>query len=195
MNLQNKENWIEKMETLVEEQLETSTKIFQNLAEEALIFSDSGNWSITACLDHLNSYAAFYLPRIKKVLESSKSEKDTSSIRLSWIGSYFINMMKPVENGKKFKAIKKHYPNVQNAAPYQIVAEFIDYLEEIQEILLKARGKDLNKGSISSSISSLVLLRPCDAIEFLLVHNQRHVIQAKYQLKAYQDLHPKKKEN
>ncbi|WP_373522739.1 DinB family protein [Aquiflexum sp.] len=187
MKSQNKEYWIEKMENLVEEQLEASTKIFQNLHEEALVFSDSRTWSAAACIDHLNSYFNYYLPRIKKVMASQKPINDPTSIKLSWIGVYFIKMMKPIENGKKFKAMKKHYPNIQSTDPHQIVANFIHNLEEMLLILSQANQIDLNRGSFRSSISPLVNLRPCDTIEFLLVHNQRHLIQAKNQLKEYRN--------
>lgn len=188
MKPQNKAHWIEKMENLVEEQIETSTKIFQNLSEEALDFSGIGTWSAAACLDHLNSYSDYYLPRIKKVLSSQKPTDDPNFIKLSWIGSYFINMMKPIENGKKFKAMKKHFPNVHPIDPHQIVANFIHNLEEMTLILSQAKNIDLNKGKIRSSISSLVNLRLCDTIEFLLVHNQRHIIQAKKQVKEYHEV-------
>lgn len=187
MKPQNKEQWTEKMENMVEEQIETSTKIFQNLPEEALNFSGFGTWSAAACLDHLNSYSEYYLPRIKKVLSSQKPIDNSTFIKLSWIGSYFINMMRPNENRKKFKAMKKHFPNVLSTDPHQIVANFIYHLEEMLLILSKAKHIDLNRGSISSSISPMIKLRPCDTIEFLLVHNQRHIIQAKKQVKEYQN--------
>ncbi|WP_194778433.1 DinB family protein [Pararhodonellum marinum] len=189
MKLQNKETWIEKMEKMVEEQIAASTKIFQNLPEEALLFSVAEAWSAAACIDHLNSYAAFYLPRVKKVLATQRQTKDSTPIKLSWLGTYFITMMKPVENGKKFKAMKKHYPNAITNNPHKIVADFIQYLEEILVMLSRARFSNLNRGRIGSSISHLLRLRPCDTIEFLLVHNERHLIQAKKQVKAYQNHH------
>jgi hypothetical protein len=185
MSLLNKETWIRTMETLVEEQLSSSTKIFQNLPEEVLSFSETGEWSVKECLVHLNSYASFYFPRITKALESQKSSSNNKPIRKSWIGSYFIKMMAPKENGKKYKALKRHLPNPNASDPYQNVADFIQYLEDLLTILSLARKYDPNKGRVTSSISPIINLKPCDAIEFVLVHNQRHLIQAQKQIKKF----------
>lgn len=183
MSLLNKETWINKMETLVEEQLSSSTKILQNLPKEVLSFSETGEWSVNECLLHLNSYSSFYIPRITKALQSQKSSSNNEPIRKSWIGSYFIKMMAPKENGKKYKALKRHLPNPNASDPYQSVADFIQYLEELLVILSLAKKYNPNKRRVTSSISPFIKLKPCDAIEFVLVHNQRHLIQAQKQIK------------
>ncbi|HSI78169.1 MAG TPA: DinB family protein [Lunatimonas sp.] len=187
MSLQNKLDWVEKMEAMVEEQFDASIKIFQNLPEDALLFSDAGEWSIAACLDHLNSYSSHYMPRIKKALKHDELAMNDFPVEKSWIGSYFIRMMEPKEDGKKYKAIKKHLPNLNTLDPYKNVADFIQALEELDAILQLAKKCDPNKGKVTSSLSPLIRLKPVDAIEFVLVHNKRHLVQAKKQIKKFQN--------
>ncbi|EON78365.1 hypothetical protein ADIS_1228 [Lunatimonas lonarensis] len=182
---QSKTDWISKMEALVEEQLQTSTEVFQNLPEEILLYSQSGEWSVAGCLEHLNTYAAHYLPRIQGRLAPEPESQWNAPVRKSWLASYFIRMMEPSENGKKYKAVKKHQPQRHREDPYQSVATFIDSLETVQQILYVATNTNLNKGRVATSISPLVGLTPGEAIEFLLVHNQRHIAQAKAQLAMF----------
>jgi len=187
MNSQSKTQWISQMEALVEEQLQTSTEVFQNLPEDILIYSNTGEWSVCQCLEHLNTYAAHYLPRIQAKLNPLANYEPEAPVRKSWLAAYFIRMMAPSENGKKYKAIKKHQPNRHRNDPYQPVAVFIDTLETVQQILHVATNTNLNSGRVTTSISPLVSLSPGEAIEFLLVHNQRHIVQAQAQIARFQN--------
>jgi uncharacterized damage-inducible protein DinB len=171
--------FIEKLELELEAQLQEALKVFQNLPEDTLIKSAAnGGWSIAECFEHLNTYAEFYQPRIRKALAGNKPINFQVSFNHSWIGQYFITMMDASKSKKKYKAIKKHRPMaIKN--PHEVLAKFIQHLEDLVELLKAAHSKELQKIKISTSLSSFIKMNAGDTLQFLLTHNRRHINQAK----------------
>jgi hypothetical protein len=176
---QSHQEFLLQVEEQLEAQLAEVISVFQNLSEDRLLQpADNGGWSIAECLEHLNTYAVFYLPRIKKALAKAPAIDGTAAFRHGFLGNYFINTMDPSQNTKKYKAMKKHRP-VVITDPYPVVSRFIQYMEELLEMLQQAGNKNLMKTSVSTSISPLIKITVGDALQFMLTHNHRHLEQAR----------------
>ncbi|HKG67490.1 MAG TPA: hypothetical protein VKA92_01385, partial [Segetibacter sp.] len=78
-------------------QMAPSVKLLQPLG--------ANQWSAAQCLEHLNSYARYYLPEIEKAIETGKQNKWLAAEQFTagWIGNYFTNLMMPERDGKKMK--------------------------------------------------------------------------------------------
>lgn len=175
--------FINQLENEIENQLKEVLTVFQNLPESILLQpSATGGWSIAQCFEHLNTYAEFYLPRIKKSLAQSTALSTPTLFKHTWLGDYFIKMMDIEKSKKKYKAIKRHHPN-RIDSPHSVISTFIGHTESLLMMLKEANSKDLRKIYIGTSISSLIKLNMGDAILFVLTHNRRHIIQAKRNLK------------
>lgn len=172
------ELFIDKLELELEAQVQEVIKIFQNLPEDTLRKSaTNGGWSIAECFEHLNTYANYYQPRIRKALNEKETTLDSITFSHSWIGLYFITMMDASKSKKKYKAIKKHRPvSIKN--PHTVLATFIQHLEDLVILLKLARSKELQRTKISTSLSSFIKINAGDALQFLLTHNRRHINQA-----------------
>lgn len=169
--------FIEQWGTELENQLKEVVAVFQNLPEAALLQpSPTGGWSIAACLQHLNTYSNFYLPKLEHRLTKS-SDQPQPKFRYSFLGSYFIRMMDFKRSKKKYKALKIHQPETDRD-PRQVLSEFIDHLERLLRILTLAQTRELRKIKINTSLSSFVKMNAGDVIQFLLTHNRRHLEQA-----------------
>lgn len=176
------DNFIKLVEAEVEEQLKEVILVFQNLPEDLLLQPDAhGGWSIAECFAHLNTYADFYVPRISKALDLASPVDESDIYKHSFLGRYFINMMDLGRGKKKYKAIKRHRPIVVNN-PHAIISAFIQHLENILGILKQARSKNLLKKSVSTSLSDWLRINSGDAILFVLIHNKRHIEQARRNL-------------
>ena len=171
--------FLNQAEAQLEAQLKEVIGVFQNLPESVLLKSASNNgWSIAECIEHLNSYAEFYMPRIEDVINKSTVLEGSAGFRHSMIGNYFINSMDIEKSKKKFKALKRHRP-VEINNPNRVISDFIQHLENLLKLIKQARNKNLGKISIKTSISPWIKISPGDAIQFLLTHNKRHLEQAK----------------
>jgi uncharacterized damage-inducible protein DinB len=173
MNHDLQQELINGLEMQVEKHLQTAIGVFQNLTEEQLLRQpEPGKWSIAQCLWHLNSYGDFYFPLIDRNLVNNT---DNGVFNPGWFGSYFVKMMNPV-TGKKYKAFKAHTPPPQPDA-YTTVATFINQQEQLMGFLKRAREANLGV-RLPISISTLIKLKLGDVLQFIVMHNERHMQQA-----------------
>ncbi|WP_114781235.1 DinB family protein [Botryobacter ruber] len=180
----NQEELLEALETKVEQHIAEAVRVFQNLPEAGLLQpAENGGWSIAQCLAHLNSYGDYYLPRIQAALARNKALLPTGTFKSTWLGNRFIRMMAPETGTKKYKAARQHLPADALDAP-AVVGEFIRQQEELLACLRLARKSDLNAIRIPVSILKWVRLKLGDILQFMVVHNERHLLQAKRNLPA-----------
>ena len=178
-----REQWqkmlLDELEEIAEKQLQEVINHFQNLPESVLLRPPTdGGWSIAECFEHLNSYADFYLSYMQKSVEKKSSISGDVLFNYSVLGRYFIRLMDPQRSSKKMKAMKRHLP-LKSKAPHQVIAHFIQHMEELLLLLKQCREHDLKKMRIATSISCFIRLNGGDALHFLLMHNERHLVQAR----------------
>lgn len=169
---------LDTLENRVESHLQQAIYQFQNMNEHDLLRPAlDGGWSIAQCLEHLNSYGHYYLPKIREGLQKNHPVPPKNDFKSSWLGHYFIQMMEPNTGKKKYKAFKGHIPAPELDA-YAVVADFIQQQETLLGLLRKARSTDLNAVKIPISIARLIKLKLGDVFQFIIAHNERHVQQA-----------------
>ena len=179
MKALNKNELLDSLEIKVEGHLQEAVKNFQNLPEDQLLrLAPNGGWSIAQCLEHLNGYGHYYLPQIEKCLNIPPRGLIPDTFKSTWLGSYFTRTMDPATGKKKYKAFKNHIP-FPDLDAHAVVAEFIRQQETLLTYLKKARSADLNAIKAPISISKWLKLRLGDVFQFLIAHNERHVLQAK----------------
>lgn len=169
--------FIDHLEEEVERQLQEAVATFQNVPVVQLLQPPAaGGWSIAECVAHLNTYAAFYHPRITRALAKAPVLASSAPFRHSWWGQFCIDLMDPDKGNRKYKAIRRHRPQPTDGA--REVAGWIHYLEELQGLLTTAKEKNLMHPRVRSSLSPLLPLSVGDAIAFVATHNRRHLLQA-----------------
>ncbi|QJD81656.1 DinB family protein [Spirosoma rhododendri] len=175
-----KQIWLEGLEQQVEKHIQEAVQIFQN-KDEALLRKPamSGGWSVVQCLAHLNSYGQYYLPRLKQeLIPRSPGQHTTTTFTSSWLGGYLTRLMDPGGGLIKFKAARRHQPLV-NLPAHTVVAEFIDQQEELLRLLQAAQDHDLTTIRIPMSVAAWIRLPVGNVLQFLIVHTERHLIQAR----------------
>lgn len=172
----------------------TSEKLIQNLIEKTRIninkaekFNSYSNeklnwrveensWSILECFKHLNLYGDFYIPEIKKAIESSKTQ-DKGNFKSGMLGNYFANSMLPKEKLNKMKTFNDKNP-IGNKLDKKTIENFILQQKKILNLLNKSREINLNKTKTAISISKLIKLKIGDTFRVVVYHNERHLVQA-----------------
>jgi hypothetical protein len=142
-----------------------------------------GKWSVAQVLEHLNSYGNYYIPAIEKVL-SGHLPPATASFTPGWLGSYFINMMKPGQQGikNKMRSPKDHVP-VENPDATKTVALFLQQQQQMLALLEKAKTTNIGKLRVPISLAKFIKLKLGDTFGFLIAHEQRHFVQIENVLK------------
>ncbi len=156
----------------VENHLQLAISVYQNAHEDILTKQPlPDSWSAAQCLWHLNSYAKFYYPLIQNAIVNKSNQPLFNS---GWVGKYFTGMMNNLT--RKYSAFKNHTPPV-SVNPYAEVAKFIDDQEKLLTYLKQMENTDLNQ-RLPISVSNLVRLKLGDVLQFIVAHNNRHLLQA-----------------
>lgn len=170
--------WLVALEQQVEGHIQQAVEHFQNMDEATLSQpSQRGGWSIAQCLDHLNSYGYYYLPRLNQSLITQLDKPVTDSFESSWLGNFLTRLMNPKSGKMKFRAIKRHQPSGAWPA-HQVVADFIDQQEQVLLLLKQVAKVNINGVQIPLSIAPWLHLPLGDILQFMVAHTERHVAQA-----------------
>lgn len=151
---------------------------FSSLSTEKLNWrAEKDSWSILECFEHLNLYGDFYIPEIKKRIESSKTQPK-ENFKSGILGNYFAKTMLPKEKLNKIKTFKDKNP-IGSKLDKTTIERFISQQEKMLNLLDESREIDLNKTKTSISISKLIKLKIGDTFRVVVYHNERHLVQAK----------------
>lgn len=137
---------------------------------------EQNSWSILECLEHLNLYGDFYVPEIKKRIETSNT--DASKIFKSGIvGNYFAKSMLPKEKLNKMKTFDSMNP-LGKPLTKSTIERFISQQEQLLNLLDQARKIDLNRTKTAISLTKWIKLKLGDTFRIVIYHNDRHIAQA-----------------
>jgi len=137
--------------------------------------SSPDQWSILECIEHLNLYNRFYNVEIASVINSATHGEPTN--RSSWLGRKFIAMMHP-DNRKKQKTMK-HLNPIHSNLNVAAIHEFISHQNLLLNMIATCGSKSIEKESVRVEFFKLLRMPLLDAIEFVVVHEQRHILQVK----------------
>ncbi len=138
---------------------------------------DSKSWSALECISHLNIYGRFYIPEIENALEKA-SISTSNNFKSGFLGGYFVNLIKPKEKLNPMKTLDKFNP-IGSELNKEVLITFKEQQNKMLALLPKAAEVNLTKAKTAVSISKLIKMRLGDTLQFVIYHNQRHLIQAK----------------
>lgn len=152
-------------------------EIFRELSEKKLNHKENiEKWSVLECIEHLNLYAEFYNPEIRRRIEISHS-KANAIFKSGVIGNYFVKTMLPKKKLNKMKTFKDKNPS-GSSLDINVIDRFIIQQKEFLELIENSKNVNLTKTKTAISISKLIKMRLGDTFRFIVAHNQRHLIQA-----------------
>jgi len=155
-----------------------AAKDFERLPESDLNWKEhQAKWSILECLEHLNRYSVYYNTEFKKAIARTiTSSNDQRQAKSTWMGRKFIAMMHP-DNTTKHKTFARMNPT-SGSLKKEVIVRFLGNQQELLDILDKTSKVDLNKASIPVEFFKLLRMNLGDALQFVIVHEQRHLKQA-----------------
>jgi hypothetical protein len=174
--LQHLQGIVRQLQTVVE-------KEFAALDQAALNFKATPqSWSVLECLEHLNRYGRYYNPALTKVLQ--QPGRTSGEVGYSWLGRKSLDIVRP-DNGKLHKTVKHMNPN-NSQLSRAVLDEFLQHQAQLLALLGAAHTADLNRKAVPVEFFRLLKLRTGEALEFVVLHEQRHVQQAQRALKMQQ---------
>lgn len=134
------------------------------------------SWSMLECLEHLNRYSRYYNAAVAKALPYPGTPAAAAEVGYTWLGRKSVAMMRPT-NPKKSRTLR-HLNPLGSRLGREVLAEFDQHQAHLLALLTQAHHADLNRKAIPVEFFRLLKLRLGEALEFVVVHQQRHVQQA-----------------
>ena len=161
------------------------------LAEAQLVWKSAPEkWSILQCLEHLNLTNRHYIPEMKMAIQKAiaTGQSPAEDFKRGFIGRKMTTGIKPKIDGtipNRTRTFKNYNPN--NLPPSEstqaVFDEFLQHHEDFLMIIEDSKKVNMNKVKVKSLLGSILKFKLGDAIEFVIAHEQRHILQAKNILK------------
>lgn len=165
-------------------EIDSAIVLFEKETEEALsISTEEGKWSVLGNVEHLHRYNEFYIPEFRKRMKRAPLT-ESQEMKRGRFGMKSAVSMLPTETGvdnpmKTFKSKNPSYADI----PPSIIDVFKTEQAELKAIISEARNRDIG-GIKCKTTLPLIRFRLCDALEFVINHEVRHIAQAKRALKS-----------
>lgn len=180
---------IHHLERLTQHIIEESIVLFEPIDEEIFNYTLHPKcWSIAQCLNHLNRYSEFYLPKFEAALDKTahvKYVEKIEALKYSWITKKLMQYILLDENEKPLKKRKAIRGSFQINSDFT-KKEFDKFLQNQREILVLLEMIRSNHAFFDKKIKTKYLpikLKAIDLISIYVHHNYRHFIQAKNTMK------------
>lgn len=178
--------FLQQLQEQVQAQLSILNTDFEPLDIRALQFKPApASWSILECLEHLNRYARYYLPALRKALaQEQPTANPEAQVGFSWLGRKSYEAVRP-ENRKLQKTLR-HMNPAQSTLDRSVLPEFRQHQETLLRLLSRAAHTNLNRKAIPIEFFHLLKLRLGEAFLFVIAHQERHLQQAQRARQQYQ---------
>jgi hypothetical protein len=137
-------------------------------------------WSILECFEHLNLYSQYYLTALE-VAATRAGASASQEMKYTWIGKKSIAMMHP-SNTKKQKTFKKMIP-AKSKLTRDVLATFLNDQQRLLRLIEKSLQLDSTRSLVPVEFFKLLKMNIAETLEFVIVHEQRHLSQAENVLK------------
>lgn len=136
-------------------------------------------WSVGECLDHLLNASASYFPTFEKLLAGTREATLWQKVPglPGLLGGLMIRYLSP-DSAKKMKAPLIFQPSRSDVSR-DVVARFVDQQARLLGYMQACERIDPENVVISSPVTKLVPYSLMDAFRILVVHQQRHLQQAR----------------
>jgi hypothetical protein len=170
-----------------EELIRIADREFVPLRVEQLLRKPAPDkWSVAQCLEHLNRYGLHYLPAMQSRIDAAlaSGSRPERAFRSGWLGDFFVRTVQPMNTGspranRKYPAPKAYDPDRTGTTTAEALPSFLRQQQTTLELLERAQRVNLESIRVPISITNLIQLRLGDCLRFVIVHNQRHVQQAR----------------
>lgn len=163
----------------VKEVLHASEALIASLAPAQMTWKPKKNqWSILECFHHMLVVNNLYLPRIIEAMKKGATShaEAIAPFKPSLFGRWFLGFVRP-ESKLKLKTFKVFKPQ-KALDDMSVLAKFTEQQRVLMKVLKKADGCDLNNVKLASPASRLIRFSIGEALTLLVLHEQRHLLQA-----------------
>ena len=169
--------FIETLEEINQTQREFITALKEKPKQQLSQKPNSITWSILEVVDHMNKATELYLDQIETKIDKLKLLNKTR-FKKTWLAAKFTKSLAPTAEGEiKNKMNTMNVITPTGQISIAVLDQFIKNTERIDHILGSSRNKDLRSFKVTTALGPILRFYLGDALDFILAHNERHVVQ------------------
>lgn len=172
---------IDELSEVLRGQMARAREIASLPAERLLKRPAPGKWNTVEVFEHLNLSSGVYARGIAKVFAEQAARHPANPVfKPGFMGDYSAKAMRPMPDGRiqwRMRTMRMFDPPRQKGASSESIARFIALCAEFLRLLEQARGTDLNRMKVVSSLGPILRFKAGDAFRFPIAHQQRHFLQ------------------
>lgn len=177
------------MEANYEKMLQDSNRIknyikgdIANMDEGVLTKKQSAKkWSALEVVEHLNKVYDVYLDNFRKVIDGADDlpESEAPTMKRTILARLSIYANKPKGKKRRFKVKTFDFfrPAIAPEQLHDILDTYLQNKETFNGLIKDARTKNLKNVKIPTALGERVKFYVAECFEFLLAHEERHMIQ------------------
>ncbi len=147
-------------------------------------------WSVAEIIEHMNRAYEPYRPRIDQALrELPEAEPPRHAHRARWLPRKAILAIRPADGRRKWKmgTLNRFLPeelpeSVDPEVLDELFSTFYDHQAHMQKAVRQIPFKAVGEQTIPSAIGSIIRFRLPEAFDFIISHEERHMLQARQAL-------------
>lgn len=135
-----------------------------------------GQWSIAECISHILLVDGPYVSQIEdRIALGPVDPQPDSHYHTTWLGRLMLNTVDPatarrVPTAGAFKPV---------TIPVDFVTDLVKHQKRFKKNIASAAQRNLNLVRVSSPVSKLIRFRLGECLHFLVIHQIRHLNQAR----------------
>jgi len=137
------------------------------------------SWSIIECLDHLVITGKLYIPQFEDAVRNEQYGPPTRTFTRGLIGRFAAGSMRPKKHKIPFKmkTFKELEPMRKDWDIAVTKEAFESQIKTLEEVIDRALAINVGKARITTALGSKIKLKMGDALDFVLAHIERHMLQ------------------
>ncbi len=155
---------------------------YRNLDGSLLVAEpSSGGWNLLQVIEHLNLIYALYLPNIGNAIDSCPDRSEPlDEYKRTISGKMMIGGVKPRKGKRKMRMRTfKFFTPANELEIDDVFRRFADNQTYFSNQIREARMKDHRKGKVVSALGPVITFQLGECFDFLLAHEERHLLQMK----------------
>ncbi len=141
-------------------------------------------WSVLECFDHINLSTLVYTDQLEKTSLDSGSEE---FIKIGWKGNFFAEGMRPKDEVISYKMKTFKRLNPKSNLTLDAIEEFLRLSNKLSTFISDHQNDKWNNIKVVSALGPVLKFNLGEALNFVIAHNERHLLQAKNALLAKMD--------
>lgn len=168
---------------------------FQKRSDDILHWKESEKkWSVIEVIAHLNLIYECYAPKFEVALRNAKKreeggarERQQSTI----LGKLSIYSMKPKGSKRRFKMATFDFfePNLHSGQVDVTLVDFLENKAQFEGFVEESKHLDIRDIKVSTALGERVKFYLPECFDFIMSHEERHVVQIQEILEKAQSNH------